>query len=49
MFGYGFWDDVRVFIGLVLLAFFIPIASIGGVVVSKYLIHIVANTCEVRQ
>lgn len=49
MFGYGFWDDVRVFISVILLAFLVPIAGIGGFAVSKYLICDVAKSCEVRK
>ena len=49
MFGYGFWDDVRYFVGMVLVTFFIPIAGITGMVTAKYLICDVAKHCEVRK
>ena len=49
MFGYGFWVDVRNFVGMLLLIFFIPIAGITGMVVAKYLICDVAKYCEVRK
>lgn len=49
MFRWGFWDDVRMFVGMVLLAFFFPVAGITGIVVAKYLICDVAKYCEVRK
>jgi hypothetical protein len=49
MFGCGFWDDVRNFVGILLLTFFIPIAGITGMVVAKYLICDVVKYCEVRK
>lgn len=49
MFGYGFWVDVRNFVGILLLTFFIPVAGITGMVVARYLICDVAKYCEVRK
>lgn len=49
MFGYEFWNDVRTFVTVVLLAFFVPIAGITGMVVAKYLICDVSKYCEVRK
>lgn len=53
MFGYGFWVDVRNFVGMLLLIFFIPffipVAGITGIVTAKYLICDVAKYCEVRK
>ena len=49
MFGYRFWDDVRMFVAMVLLAFFVPVAGITGIVVAKHLICDVAKYCEVRK
>lgn len=49
MFGLGFWEDVRNFMGMLLLVFFIPIVFMGGLAVSKYLICDIAKSCEVRK
>ena len=44
-----FWDDVRYFVGMVLVAFFFPVACITGIVTAKYLICDVIKYCEVRK
>ena len=49
MFRWGFWDDVRMFVGTLLFVFFVPIAGITRIVVAKYLICDVAKYCEVRK
>lgn len=49
MFGYGFWNDVKNFVGMVLLAVFILITGATGMVAAKYLICDVVKYCEVRK
>lgn len=44
-----FWVDVRMLVCMLLLAFFIPIAGITGMVVARYLICDVIKYCEVRK
>lgn len=41
-----FWDDLRMFIMVVILAFLVPMAGVSGVIVSQYLICDIAKSCE---
>ena len=42
-----FWDDLRMFIMVVMLAFLVPMAGVSGVIVSQHLICHIAKSCEV--
>ena len=42
-----FWDDLRMFIIVVMLAFLVPMAGVSGVIASQYLICNIAKSCEV--
>ena len=42
-----FWDDLRMFIMVVMLAFLVPMAGVSGVITSQYLICNIAKSCEV--
>ena len=41
-----FWDDLRMFIIIIMLIFLAPIAAMSGMSVSHYLICDVAKSCN---
>ena len=49
MFGYGFWDDLKIFLFIVLLMFLIPIVGGAGFSVANHLFGDAMSSCEVRK
>ena len=47
MFGYGLCNDLRNFIGMLLIVFFTPVVGMSGFLLSKYLICDLADACHI--
>jgi hypothetical protein len=46
---WGFWDDLKIFLFIVLLMFLIPIVGGAGFSVANHLFRDAMSSCEVRE